>query len=263
MFAFDLNAMKTKAERRVDDMRNVFSAWRAIPRGAFTLIELLIVVAIIAILAAIAVPNFLEAQTRSKVSRAQADFRTLATAIESYFVDHNGYAYDQDDNPNSGPTEDGFRLLTTPISYFSSGRSLSDPFSNSRLTNNNEAAPHYQMATGVDPARRSPARTPISDPAYAPVQAWAVFSSGPAPQDGPGDEDSVMANDDWPFRPIGTTLPHLLGVRAFYDPSNGTLSFGGIFRFGGDYSAGNWVIQTDPPGPEIPHNAWGIKASYP
>ena len=56
---------------------------------AFTLIELLIVVAIIAILAAIAVPNFLEAQVRSKVSRVKSDMRSLATAVESYAVDWN------------------------------------------------------------------------------------------------------------------------------------------------------------------------------
>lgn len=49
--------------------------------GAFTLIELLIVVAIIAILALIAVPNFLEAQIRSKVSRAKSDLRSIATAL--------------------------------------------------------------------------------------------------------------------------------------------------------------------------------------
>ncbi|MEQ8818648.1 MAG: prepilin-type N-terminal cleavage/methylation domain-containing protein [Sumerlaeia bacterium] len=58
---------------------------------AFTLIELLIVVAIIAILAAIAVPNFLEAQTRAKVSRATTDLRTIATAIEAYAVDNGKY----------------------------------------------------------------------------------------------------------------------------------------------------------------------------
>ena len=57
----------------------------------FTLIELLIVVAIIAILAAIAIPNFLAAQTRAKVSRAKAEMRTLATALESYDVDNNTY----------------------------------------------------------------------------------------------------------------------------------------------------------------------------
>jgi prepilin-type N-terminal cleavage/methylation domain-containing protein len=57
----------------------------------FTLIELLIVVAIIAILAAIAVPNFLEAQIRSKVSRAQTDMRSLGMAIEAYMVDVNQY----------------------------------------------------------------------------------------------------------------------------------------------------------------------------
>jgi len=54
-------------------------------------IELLIVVAIIAILAAIALPNFLEAQTRSKVSRVKADLRTIATGLETYHIDWNHY----------------------------------------------------------------------------------------------------------------------------------------------------------------------------
>jgi type II secretion system protein G len=60
-------------------------------RKAFTLIELLIVVAIIAILAAIAVPNFLEAQTRAKISRVKSDMRSMATATEAYRVDNTQY----------------------------------------------------------------------------------------------------------------------------------------------------------------------------
>ena len=58
-------------------------------KSAFTLIELLIVVAIIAILAAIAVPNFIDAQTRGKVSRTLNDLRVMRTALESYTVDNN------------------------------------------------------------------------------------------------------------------------------------------------------------------------------
>ena len=63
----------------------------AAPRRAFTLIELLIVTAILGVLSAIAVPNFLEAQVRSKVSRCKTDMGSIATAIESYKVDTNHY----------------------------------------------------------------------------------------------------------------------------------------------------------------------------
>src|SRR6476646_7471806 len=73
------------------------------PHIAFTLIELLIVVAIIAILAAIAVPNFLEAQTRSKVSRAMADIRSISVGVECYNTDWNRYP-----SPNRWKDPDGW-----------------------------------------------------------------------------------------------------------------------------------------------------------
>lgn len=93
----------------------------------FTLIELLIVVAIIAILAAIAVPNFLEAQKRSKVARAQADMRSLATGLESYRVDHNKYPWPFPTGniwASNVPNE-----LSTPVAYITSATSFFDPFS--------------------------------------------------------------------------------------------------------------------------------------
>ncbi len=91
----------------------------------FTLIELLIVVAIIGILAAIAVPNFLNAQVRAKIARVRADVRSLSTALQSYYVDHNTYIPDF-----GGPdVEDrSWKFLTTPISYISGLESARDPF---------------------------------------------------------------------------------------------------------------------------------------
>lgn len=59
--------------------------------SAFTLIELLVVVGILSILATIALPNFLQAQTRAKVSRVKSDMRTLATALETYAALNNKY----------------------------------------------------------------------------------------------------------------------------------------------------------------------------
>ena len=58
---------------------------------AFTLIELLITVGIIAILATIAIPNLLEAQVRSKIARAKNDLRTIAAGLEAFHSDNRCY----------------------------------------------------------------------------------------------------------------------------------------------------------------------------
>ena len=65
-------------------------------KEGFTLIELLIVVAIIGIIAGIAIPNFLGARTKARVTRAFADMRALADALESYSVDNISYPADLD-----------------------------------------------------------------------------------------------------------------------------------------------------------------------
>jgi prepilin-type N-terminal cleavage/methylation domain-containing protein len=58
-------------------------------KRAFTLVEIMIVVAIIALLAAIAVPNFLRARKRSQASKILEDLRVLDGATDQYAIDNN------------------------------------------------------------------------------------------------------------------------------------------------------------------------------
>lgn len=100
------------------------------------MIELLIVVAIIGILAAIAMPNFLESQTRAKIARCVSDMRVVMMGMKQYEVDQNqfpcapgAFYMGNEDPPNwwsdyvliEGDTVIHCgTLLTSPVSYLSS-----------------------------------------------------------------------------------------------------------------------------------------------
>ena len=66
-------------------------------RKAFTLIELLIAIAIILILIGIALPNFLEAQERARVARAKANLHSIATAGLEHLTQYNFLYSDYND----------------------------------------------------------------------------------------------------------------------------------------------------------------------
>ncbi|HZZ66176.1 MAG TPA: prepilin-type N-terminal cleavage/methylation domain-containing protein, partial [Candidatus Baltobacteraceae bacterium] len=57
----------------------------------FTLLEMMIVVAIIAILAGILIPNFTRARAQAATSGCMANEKSIATALELYFTDHQAY----------------------------------------------------------------------------------------------------------------------------------------------------------------------------
>jgi prepilin-type N-terminal cleavage/methylation domain-containing protein len=75
----------TKDKKKVNSMLNKLNK----RRGGFTLVEIMIVVAIIALLAAIAVPGFLRARKRSQASRIINDLRLIDSAVDQYAIENN------------------------------------------------------------------------------------------------------------------------------------------------------------------------------
>ncbi len=186
------------------------------PSRAFTLIELLLVIAVIAILAAIALPNFLEARTRAGLARTRADLRTLATALESYRVDTNRYPPHGERLANgtvnvpavaAGITTVEFTPglpLTTPVAYLATL-----PTDRLLLPGAPEPLRPYgyiesDRMRDILLARGFTASANGIHPTYG---GWRLYAAGPDGDKGPDTK-----------------------VNLLYDPTNGTISDGDLVR---------------------------------
>ncbi|HQP97533.1 MAG TPA: prepilin-type N-terminal cleavage/methylation domain-containing protein [bacterium] len=179
---------------------------------AFTLIELLIVVAIIAILAAIAVPNFQRAQVKAKVARVEGEFKTLATGLALYQVDWRKFPFGFTDLV---PLD--LVALTTPVAYLTTV-DLKDIFMPKRL-----------MRSGVENGN-----SPHGYLYFNLKGDWAIGRGVPIPLR----TETYILESQGPDRaqdyvPQFATGLEDFGLEQVYDPSNGIISLGDIARLGG------------------------------
>ncbi len=206
---------------------------------ALTLIELILVVAILTILAVMAGPSISDAFTRTRVSRASADLRTVSLAVELYTIDNGTFPMPSVErvlgDARAPMTEwtPIARGLTTPIAYLTSNPP--DPFAD-------PARPHAPIqferagrvaVEGVECILCIPVpadtvgTTSLTGTAW-PVWAcsefltprpWVAYSIGP-------DGARGMSFGDW-------SRDSRYHIDDRYDPTNGVKSPGNILRFSG------------------------------
>jgi prepilin-type N-terminal cleavage/methylation domain-containing protein len=202
-------------------------------RRAFTLVELLMVVAILSLLTSAALPNFLESQVRAKLARARSDLRTIAGALETYRLDMNAYP-----PVNDNGTTKYLWHLSTPVAYLTCAK-FKDPFTPNKyvsITQQPTYLYHGFNERGVLNADANTGElmgvytTPFLGyraPGDLQIKWYALVCHGPF-------ADISMPNaTDKTFRQQNNLGSAALFCNFLYDATNGTRSFGQVFRPGG------------------------------
>jgi prepilin-type N-terminal cleavage/methylation domain-containing protein len=163
----------------------------AIPAGAerrtgFSLVELLVVVAIIAIVASILYPVFLHAKVRAKVARVHTELNQVAAAIQLYCDDNNGRPPLASESCEKVSVQDYYEL-PPPLYRYISARRYYDPFNPGRT--------YKYLAPGIGYVNGALSTIKLYVPSDYPVSGrscvayysqetspikWAVWSVGPS-----------------------------------------------------------------------------------
>lgn len=95
-------------------------------KKAFTLVEILIVVAVIALLAAIAIPNLLRARVTGNQSSAQATLKAIANALETYAIANGSYPSQTTSLIGAAPPYLNKDYFAAPFNGYNFAASISD-----------------------------------------------------------------------------------------------------------------------------------------
>jgi hypothetical protein len=171
------------------------------------------------------VPNFLEAQTRAKVSRVKADIRSVSVAVESYSVDWNAYPLGWRATALGGFASGndsllfGLSKLTTPVAYITT--LPLDPFI---LVGNQMGSPrwtHLPSRYDTFGMNQWAAGNDYGWQAAVYGYLWVLWSTGPIQKhEGPNIQRVLRSRFE----------PQWIDYFFPYDPTNGTASFGYIIR---------------------------------